>query len=72
MHEGFKAGDSIQLGVWYGEPYGVMAAIAKHAENIDPLYISASISTSPSEHLELPGVSLVTGFGVSWSQPLFA
>lgn len=60
--EGFNGGDSIQLGVWYGEPYGVMAAIAEHAKDIDPLYISASISTSPSEYLELPGVSCVTGF----------
>jgi len=58
----FKPGDRILLGSWYGEPYGVMEAMAQYCGDVDPLYVSGTIYSGPAEFLDLAGVHNFTNF----------
>ncbi len=59
----FRPGEYINLGVWYGEPYGTMAAMAEHCADVDPLYVGVSISTSEAKFMHtFPHVFCMTGF----------
>ena len=58
----FQPGQFVQLGVWYGEPWGTMAAINEYWKSPGPLNIGAAIATSPSQYLNLPGIQAFTGF----------
>ncbi len=58
----FKPGSLIHFGIWYGQPYGVMKAVAQYGRETRPLYISVVFTTGPAQFLTLPGVSCLTAF----------
>ncbi len=59
----FRPGQYVQLGVWYGEPYGTMAAMSEIAPEIDPLYVGVSIATSEAAFMQShPQIRCMTGF----------
>ncbi len=58
----FRPNDVVQLGIFCGEPYGVMGAIDKHCGDVDPLYVSMNMGTTACEFLTGTGVTCLTGF----------
>ncbi len=59
----FRPGQFVQLGVWYGEPYGTIAAMSEIAPEIDPLYVGVSIATSEAGFMQShPQIKCLTGF----------
>jgi len=60
--EQFQPGHLISFGAWYGEPYGVIQAIAEHGEHLENLSISSSIATCPSTYMQIPGHNVYSGF----------
>lgn len=59
----FRPGQFVQLGVWYGEPYGTIAAMSGISRDIDPLYVGISIATSDAAFMQShPQIRCMTGF----------
>lgn len=58
----FAPGTRLQLGVWYGEPYGIIKALNAFEDGPDPLYVHSNIHTAPAEYLNHPNVFSFTNF----------
>lgn len=58
----YKPGDTIQVGVWYGHPYGALKALSEHGAGIDPLYVFQVFANFPWPYMNHPGVRVLTGF----------
>ena len=58
----FEPGDMVQLGVWYGQPYGVIAAIGEHARDVNPLYVVSAYATGSCPFFDLPHVRVLSAF----------
>jgi len=59
----FRPGQFVQLGVWYGEPYGTIAAMSNIAHEVDPLYVGVSFATAESAYMQShPQIRCMTGF----------
>lgn len=58
----FRPNDVIQLGIFCGEPYGIMAAIDDVCGEVDPLYVSMNMGTTACGFLDHPGVVCLSAF----------
>ena len=58
----FQSGNTISLGVWYGEPYGSIGAISEHCQDVEGLVLSSAIATCPSPYMQDPNKVVMTGF----------
>lgn len=58
----FQPGNTLSLGVWYGEPYGMINAINELGEAANGLHVACAIATCPSPYMDNPEVSISTGF----------
>jgi acyl-CoA hydrolase len=53
---GIQPGSSLLLGTWLGQPHGMMRALCRFGQHIDPLYISTSPASAVGELLNQPNV----------------
>ncbi|MEX2015369.1 MAG: acetyl-CoA hydrolase/transferase C-terminal domain-containing protein [Candidatus Hydrogenedentales bacterium] len=60
----FRSGNVIGLGVWYGEPYGVMKALDRLEPKPSPLYVFHNFTTCPLDVFTRRGLQCYNGF---WS-----
>ena len=60
--KGFKSGDVIALGAWYGEAYGVIKALNEHADTLEDITIQSAIATCPSSYMGNPKLQVGSGF----------
>lgn len=58
----FQSGETISLGVWYGEPYGMINAINDLGDQANGLHVACAIATCPSPYMENPDILVSTGF----------
>jgi acyl-CoA hydrolase len=70
--ERFKPGDFLRLGVWYGEPHGVMAALVTRGSDISPLYTFNGFTTSDVQLHNRAGIQGVSGFLSPWDRAAHA
>jgi len=57
-----KPGNRIQVGMFFGQPYGAIKAIDDYAKNIDPLEITIVHATGPWSYMNFPGVTIESSF----------
>jgi acyl-CoA hydrolase len=57
-----RPGNYLHFGVWYGQPYGVLRALAEHGQGLAPLYISNAYATGAWGYFDAPCVACVTSF----------
>jgi acyl-CoA hydrolase len=57
-----KPGHTLVFGTWMGQAHGVMRALARFGQNIDPLYVSIAPASDAGEFLLQPNVHCTTGF----------
>jgi acyl-CoA hydrolase len=57
-----RPGSYIALGTWMGQPHGVMQALARYGQEIDPLYVSSSPASAHGEFLSQPNVHCYSTF----------
>lgn len=58
----FAPGTKIQLGVWYGEPYGVIDALNRLGKKRQPLYVYSNIHTAQCDFLDHPNAYCSSNF----------
>jgi acyl-CoA hydrolase len=57
-----KPGDALSFGTWMGQPHGVMRALVRHGQRLDPLYVFTSPASDVGELLALSNVHCVSSF----------
>lgn len=58
----FKSGQTVFVGVWYGEPYGTIKALSAHAAHLDSLNVGSGIATCPSPYMQSPSMLVWSAF----------
>src|SRR5438270_445266 len=57
-----RSGNRIQLGMFYGQPYGAIKAIDDFCGKISPLEITVVHATGPWTYMNFPGVTIESSF----------
>jgi acyl-CoA hydrolase len=63
-----RPGDTLAFGTWMGQPHGVLRALAKYGQNVDPLYAFLSPTSDAGEFLKQPNIRCVSGFLGPWER----
>lgn len=58
----FKSGQTIFLGVWYGEPYGTIQALSANGTHLENLHVGSGIATCPSPYMHSPNMLVWSAF----------
>jgi acyl-CoA hydrolase len=57
-----KPGDALSFGTWMGQAHGVMRALVRHGQHLDPLYVFCAPASDVGELLLQPNVHCVSSF----------
>jgi acyl-CoA hydrolase len=63
-----RPGDSLSFGTWMGQPHGVMRALAKYGQDIDPLHVFFSPVSDAGEFLKQPNIRCGSSFLGPWER----
>src|SRR5262245_5859764 len=63
-----RPGDAMVFGTWMGQPHGVMRALAKYGQGVDPLYVFFSPVSDAGEFLTQPNIRCVSSFQGPWER----
>lgn len=59
---GFKSGQTVFLGVWYGEPYGTVRTLSANGAHLEDLHVGSGIATCPSPYMQSPNMRVWSAF----------
>ncbi len=59
---GFQSGETIFLGVWYGEPWGTINALNANHTHLENFHVASGIATCPSAYMQNPNILAWSGF----------
>lgn len=58
----FESGQTIFLGVWYGEPYGTIKTLSANGAHLENLNVASGIATCPSPYMQSPNMLVWSAF----------
>src|SRR5262249_2434409 len=64
-----RPGDALVFATWMGQPHGIVRALGKYGQNIDPLHVHFSpVSVAAGEFLKQPNIRCVSAFLGPWER----
>src|SRR5262245_57330349 len=63
-----KPGQFLVFNTWMGQPHGMMRALAKYGQDINPLYVTTAPASDAGEFLLQPNIRCITGFLGPWER----